>query len=276
MPNPAQPVLHPGTGRAGRAGRPRATLSDGADHAGGQRGSGDRDSRGDPRPVQPLASDAALPGAPARAGGGNEVAHLLQVRRRQPTRQPQAEHRRGAGVLQQAGGPDAALDRDRCRSVGERARVRVPADRARVQGVHGSHLVRAEAVSALDDSAVGRGDRREPFQRHPEWARDPRRVSRHARQPRDRDLGSRRGRGAARRHLVLARQRAQPRAPAPDGDRPGGDRADGAGRRLSRRRHRLRRRRLELRRAGVPVHPREDRRPRHRRARVRACGVSDA
>ena len=49
-----------------------------------------------------------------------------------------AEHRRGAGVLQQAGGPDAAFDRDPRRPVGERARVRVQADRARVQGVHGS------------------------------------------------------------------------------------------------------------------------------------------
>ena len=39
---------------------------------------------------------------------------------------------------------------------------------------------------------------------------------------------------------------------------------------------RLRRRRLELRRARVPVHPREDRRPRDRRARVRAGGVPDA
>src|SRR5512133_3163421 len=36
--------------RAGRAGRSRATVPDGADHAGGQRGAGDRDPRGDPRP----------------------------------------------------------------------------------------------------------------------------------------------------------------------------------------------------------------------------------
>src|SRR5205085_623708 len=80
--------------------------------------------------------------------------------------------------------------------------------------------------------------------------------------PRDRDLGGSRGCRAARRHLLLARQRAEPRAPASDGDRPGGDRADGNGGCLPRRRDRLRRRRLELRRPCIPVHPREDRRPR--------------
>ena len=39
-----------------------------------------------------------------------------------------------------------------------------------------------------------------PSQRHAERARDPRGVPRHARQPRDRDLRGRRGRGATRRH----------------------------------------------------------------------------
>ena len=167
---PAAARAAPGHRRADRAGRPRAALPDGADPAGGQRGS--RRSRSPRRSstCTPLAADAALPGAPARAGGRDEVAHLLQVRGRQPAGQPQAEHRRGAGVLQQAGGPHAALDRDRRRPVGERARVRVQADRPRVQGVHGSDLVRAEAVPALDDPAVGRGDRREPVERHPERA----------------------------------------------------------------------------------------------------------
>ena len=97
-----------------------------------------------------------------------------------------------------------------------------------------------------------------------------------ARQPRHRDLRGGRGRGAPRRHRVLARQRAQPRAAAPDGDRPGGDRADGARRRVPGRRGRLRRRRLELRRARLPVHPREDRRPRDRRPRLRAGRLPDA
>ena len=163
MPSPPQPVLHPGTGEPVGPDDlaplfPMALIQQEVSEEAEIAIPG-----GDPRHVQPLASDAALPGAPARAGRRDEVADLLQVRGRQPARQPQAEHRRRAGVLQQAGGPDAALDRDRRRPVGERARVRVQADRPRVQGLHGSHLVRAEAVSALDDPAVGRGDRREPF-----------------------------------------------------------------------------------------------------------------
>ena len=61
-------------------------------------------------------------------------------------------------------------------------------------------------------------------------ARHPQRASRFAGQPRHRDLRSGRGRGQERRHQICARQRAQPRAHAPDRDRPRGDRADGAGR----------------------------------------------
>ena len=51
-----------------------------------------------------------------------------------------------------------------------------------------------------------------------------------ARQPGHRHLGSRRGRGGARRHEVLARQRAEPRAAAPDDHRAGSQEADGDGR----------------------------------------------
>ena len=180
---------------AGRARRPRAALPDGADPPGGERGAGDRDPGGGARHLQPLAPDAALPRAPARAGDRDAVADLLQVRGRQPAGQPQAEHRRRAGLLQQAGGPHAPLDRDRRRPVGQRARVRVQAARARVQGLHGQGLVRAEAVPALDDPGLGRDDRPEPVGGDAGRARDPRRASRLARQPRDRDLGGGRGRG---------------------------------------------------------------------------------
>ena len=57
----------------------------------------------------------------------------------------------------------------------------------------------------------------------------------------------------ARRHEVLARLRAQSRAPAPDGHRPGGHRADGHGRRVAGHHHRLHRRRVQLRRPDLPV-----------------------
>ena len=56
---------------------------------------------------------------------------------------------------------------------------------------------------------------------------------------------------------ICARQRAQSRAPASDGDRPGSDRADGDGGRLSRHHRRLHGRRLEFRRHRVSVPRRE-------------------
>ncbi len=79
------------------------------------------------------------------------------------------------------------------------------------------------------------------------------------RQPRHRHLrGGGSGR-AARRHALLAGQRAQPRPAAPDGHRSGGHRADGDGRRVPGRRRGVRRRRLQLRRHRLPLPAREDR-----------------
>ena len=246
-------------GRADRAGRSGAALPHGAHPAGGERGAGGRDPGGSPRHLPALAAHAAVSRAPSGAGRGDALADLLQVRGGQPAGQPQAEHGRRAGLLQQEGGADAAFDRDRRGPVGERARVRLPADRPRVQGLHGQDLVRPEAVPPLADRGLGREDRPEPVRGHAVGSRRPRGASGLARQPRHRDLGGRRGRGRARGHRVLPRQRPQPRAHAPDRDRPGGDSANGARRRLSGRRHRLRRRRLELRRPRLSVPAREDR-----------------
>ena len=95
--------------------------------------------------------------------------------------------------------------------------------------------------------------RRQPVDADRGGPSDPRRASRLARQPRHRDLRGRRGRGQARRHQIRARQRAQPRAAAPDDHRPGSEEADGAGRRVPGHPHRLPRRRQQLRRARVPV-----------------------
>ncbi len=108
---------------------------------------------------------------------GTRRAHLLQVRGRQPARQPQAEHGGRPGLLQQEGGTHAARHRDRRGPVGQRARVRVQADRARVQGLHGPDLVRAEAVPALADPGLGRDDRGEPVRGDAGRQRDPRGVS---------------------------------------------------------------------------------------------------
>ena len=78
---------------ADRPGRPRALVPDGADRAGGQPGARDRDPRRGARRLPPVAADAALPRAPARALPRYAGPDLLQVRRRQPGRQPQAQHR---------------------------------------------------------------------------------------------------------------------------------------------------------------------------------------
>ena len=85
---------------AARPRRSRAALPDGADRAGGDAGARDPDPRAGARRLPPVAPVAALPRAAAREGAADAGAHLLQVRRRLARRQPQAEHRGRAGVLQ--------------------------------------------------------------------------------------------------------------------------------------------------------------------------------
>ena len=162
MPNRPQPVLHPGTGEPVGPGRPRAALPDGADPPGGEHRCRGRDPGRGARHLQALAADAALSRRATGARDRHEVTDLLQVRGRQSGWEPQAEHRGRAGLLQQGGGPHAPLDRDRRRPVGQRARLCVQARRARVQGLHGQGLVRAEAVSALADARLGLGGRGQP------------------------------------------------------------------------------------------------------------------
>ena len=82
--------------------------------------------------------------------------HLLQVRGRQPLRQPQAEYRRPASLLQQAGRRQADRHRNRRRPMGQLARPRLPDVRSRAQGLHGQDLLRAEAVSPGADGDLGR------------------------------------------------------------------------------------------------------------------------
>ena len=135
-----------------------------------------------PEPVRDVyravAADAALPRASAGAGARYAGAHLLQVRGRQPGRQPQAQHRRRAGVLQQAGGRDAAGDRDRRRPVGQRAGVRRRALRPRGQGLHGARQLRPEAVPARADGDLRRERRRQPEPGHRATAARARRRTR--------------------------------------------------------------------------------------------------
>ena len=127
--------------QADRPRRSRAALPDGADRPRGLDRARDRDSRSGARDLPHVAPDAALPRAPAGKAARHHRAHLLQIRGRQPGRQPQAQHRRRAGLLQPAGGGQEALDRDRRGAMGLVARLRRRAVRPRGQGLHGQGLV---------------------------------------------------------------------------------------------------------------------------------------
>ena len=238
---------------ADRARRPGPALPDGAHRPGGLGRARHRDPRAGPRRLPPVSAESALPGASTRARARYAGPHLLQVRGRQPGRQPQAEHGHPAGVLQPAGGRQAPRHRDRCRAVGERPRVRRRAVRPRGQGLHGPRELRPEAVPADPHGDLRRRGRRQPIADHELRPVGPRRDPGQPGIAGHRDQRGRRGRRIARRHEVLARVRAQPRAPAPDGHRAGSDRADGHGRRVARHHHRLHGWRVQLRRPDVPV-----------------------
>ena len=216
-----------------------------------------------PEPVRddlpPVAPDAAVPRPPPGEGARYAGEDLLQVRGRQPRRQPQAQHRRAAGLLQQGGRHQTPRHRDRRRPVGLVAGLRRRALRPRGPGLHGASVsydqkpYRRALMETYGARCVPSPVRAKPTSGRAILAQRPD----HPGQPRHRHLRGGRGRRAARRHQVRARQRAQPRAAAPDRHRPGGDEADGDGRRLPGRDHRLHRRRLELRRHRLPVPRRE-------------------
>ena len=124
--------------------------------------------------------------------------------------------------------------RDRRGPVGLGAGAGVPDVRHAVQGLHGQGLLPAEAVSPDHDGDLGRPGRGQPQPRHAVGQEGPRAGPELARLARHRHQRGRRGRRHARRHEVLARQRAQPRADAPDRHRPRGQEAAREGRRRGR------------------------------------------
>ena len=187
--------------QADRSRRPRAAVPDGADRPGSQHRARDRDSRSGARNLSHVAADAALSRSRAREGARHDRAHLLQIRGRQPGRQPQAQHRGGAGLLQQAGGGEEAHHRDRRRPMGLVARLRRRAVRPRGQGLHGQGLLRSEALSAGADGDLRRDLRRQPEQRDQLRPRHPRRQTRI--------------RPAASASPSPRRSRSPPRAPTP-------------------------------------------------------------
>ena len=254
LPAPPPPPLHPApASRSAR--RSRAAVPDGADQAGGQPRARDRDPGAGPRRLRALAAVPALPGAPPREGARYAGAHLLQVRGRQPGRQPQAEHRRRrrrSTTRKRA----SRGSRPRPAPASGAARWRSP---ARCFGLE----VKVYMVRASYDQ--------KPYRRILMETYGAQVVASPVADTQVRPQGPRRRRRTAPGSLGIAiseavedaatredtkyslGSRAQPRAAAPDGHRPGGDQADGDGRRRAGRRHRLRRRRLELRRADLPV-----------------------
>ena len=113
--------------RASRSAPTRSRPSSRRPHrAGDVRAALDRNPGRGARHLPPLPAEPDVPRARLRGGARHAGAHLLQVRARQPGRQPQAEHRDHAGVGEQAGRREAPGDRDR-RRVSGAARSRAPA-----------------------------------------------------------------------------------------------------------------------------------------------------
>ena len=145
---------------------------------------------------------------------------LLQVRGQQHVRLAQAQQRRGAGVLREGAGAEGRDHGDGRRPVGHRALDGVRVLRARLPGVHGEVLVRAEAVPPRGDAHVRRGRDAVPVDEDERGPRDQRGASGNDRFARLRDL---RGGGGCRHAGWLplrARLGARAGAAAPVDHRP--------------------------------------------------------
>ena len=115
----------------------------------------------------------AAPGVRPGEGSGHACQDILQGRERQPGGQPQAEHRRRPGLLQQEGGVKRICHRDRGRPVGSRPGPRLQVLRDRAAGVHGQGELRAEALQASDDGGLGGRCIRQPHRHDGLGSRGP-------------------------------------------------------------------------------------------------------
>ena len=168
---------------------------------------------------------------------------------------PAGSHKPNTAVAQcyyaKQEGSGGLRHRDRGRAVGQRPVLCRPTLRPEVQGLYGGRQLPAEALPAHHDGDLGRPVVPSPSTRDPCRPRHPGQGPGDPRQP---------GHGHQRGHRVrrdppgvqvLAGQRGQLRAAAPDGDRAGGHEADGDGRRLPGHPHRLRGRRQQCRRPDL-------------------------
>ena len=167
---------------------------------------------------------AAVPRPPARAGARYAGPHLLQVRGRQPGRQPQAEHRASPRRSTTSRRASTRLATETgAGPVGQRAGLRRRRVRPRGQGLHGPGELRPEAVPPDPDGDLRRAGRAPaPASTRTTAARCSAQTPGLAGLAGHGDQRGGRGRRDPRRHEVLARLGAQPRAAAPDGHRPGG------------------------------------------------------
>ena len=115
---------------------------------------------------------AAVSRAPLGKGSGYAGADLLQIRRRQPGRLAQAEHRRRAGLLQQEGRHQAPVDGDRRGPVGLGAGDGLRVLRPGMQGLHGARELQPEALPPRPDGGLRRIGHRQPEQRDGVGPRD--------------------------------------------------------------------------------------------------------
>ena len=228
FPEPLPPPLHPGTKQPIP---PRALLAIFPENlvaAGDEPGALDRDPRTGARHLRALAAHAAAARGALREGAANAGAHLLQIRRRQPRRQPQGQHLRRPGLFQQGGRHQAARHRNRRGPVGFVAGAwpanssawnatstwsRSATSRSRIAGMLMHTWGATVHPSPSDQTEYGR----KLLAEDPELPR----------QPRHRHQRSHRGHRQASGHEILARQRAESRLPAPDRHRPGSHQADG-------------------------------------------------
>jgi hypothetical protein len=179
----------------------------------------DRHSRGSARYLLPLEAFAPVPGAPARSGPQNAGKDLLQIRRREPRGQPQAEHVHSPGVLQQKGGDQAHRHRDRRRAVGLRHGPCRQALRPRRHGLHGEGELFPETLPQDHDGDVGRNRARQPVNNDELRPEGPRAGPKQLGEPRHRHLRGGGGRRLPQRYELRPGLGPEPCLSAPDRDR---------------------------------------------------------
>ena len=121
------------------------------------------------RRLQAVATDAALPGSPARTRSSTRQPTSTSSTKASP-RPGRTSRTRPCRRPTKTPRPATAADhRDRRRAVGLLTGVRLLAVRARVRGVHGRLQLRPEALPPLDDADLGRD--RASFAEHADRSR---------------------------------------------------------------------------------------------------------